>query len=98
MPGFSSELGIGAGYGLDQRWVLALDLVQNFANGAHIRGAVGSIVDNSNAPVSAGTAVAPAVEYNWSDSIGVIAGVEFTVAGRNTASYIAPQVALAMSF
>lgn len=98
MPGFSSVLGIGAGYGLDQRWVLAFDLVQNFANGARVRGTVGGIAENSNAPSSASTALAPAVEYNWSDSIGLIAGVEFTVAGRNTASYVSPQIALAMSF
>jgi hypothetical protein len=98
MPGLSSVLGIGAGYGLDQRWVLALDLVQNLANGARIRGVDGSGLANSNAPANASTAIAPAVEYNWSDSIGVIAGVEFTAAGRNTSSYFAPQIALAMSF
>jgi hypothetical protein len=98
MPGFSSVLGIGAGYGLDQRWVLAFDVVQNFANGAQVRGTVGGASANANLPSSASTAIAPAVEYNWSDSIGVIAGVEFTVAGRNTASYVSPQIALAMSF
>lgn len=97
IPGFSSVLGIGAGYALDQRWVLAFDVVQNFAKGAHVYGAVGGIIDNSSAPGSAGTEIAPAVEYNWSDSIGVIAGVEYTIAGRNTASYFAPQIALAMS-
>jgi hypothetical protein len=98
MPGISSVFGIGAGYGLDQRWVLAFDLVQNFANGARVRGVDGSSTANSNAPANSGTEIAPAVEYNWSDSIGVIAGVEYTVAGRNTASYFAPQIALATSF
>jgi hypothetical protein len=38
------------------------------------------------------------VEYNWSDNVGVIAGVEFSAAGRNTSSYVAPQIALAMAF
>ena len=50
MPGISSVFGIGAGYGLDQRWVLAFDLVQNFANGARVRGVDGSSTANSNAP------------------------------------------------
>ncbi len=42
--------------------------------------------------------LAPAIESNWSDSAGLIAGAELSVAGRNTASYIAPQVALSISF
>jgi hypothetical protein len=98
-PGFSSVLGIGVGYGLDQRWVLAFDLVQNFANGIHLYGsyALGNSV-NTRAESNAQTAVAPAVEYNFSDNVGIIAGVEFSVAGRNTSSYVAPQIALAMSF
>jgi hypothetical protein len=98
MPGLSSVVGIGAGWAIDQRWVLAFDLVQNFANGARLRGVDGSGASNTKAPASQSTAIAPAVEYNWSDSIGVIAGVEFTVAGRNTSSYVAPQIALAMAF
>ncbi|MEP7246443.1 MAG: hypothetical protein ABI885_22570 [Gammaproteobacteria bacterium] len=99
MPGFSSEFGVGAGYGLDQRWVLAFDFVQKFSDGSRIRGidASGSSV-NTTAAHSARTSVAPAVEYNFSGRIGVIAGVEFSVAGRNTASYVAPQIALSMAF
>ena len=98
-PGFSSTVGIGAGYGLDQRWVLALDLVQNYGAGFHLRGS--DIADhpvNTDSASSARFALAPAVEYNWSDRIGIIAGVEFSAAGRNTSSYAAPQIALSMSF
>jgi hypothetical protein len=98
LPGFSSALGFGAGYALDQRWVLALDLVQNFANGLHLQGTNAGNVTNTHGTSSAALAVAPAVEYNWSDSIGIIAGVEFSVAGRNTPSYVAPQIALSTSF
>ena len=97
-PGFSAELGLGAGYALDQRWVLAFDLVQNFAHGSWLNGvdASGGFV-NTKSSGSARTAVAPAIEYNFSGHVGVIAGVEFSVAGRNTASYIAPQIALSIS-
>jgi len=97
-PGFSAELGLGAGYALDQRWVLAFDLVQNFAHGSRLNGvdASGSSV-NSKDSGSTRTAVAPAIEYNFSGHVGIIAGVEFSVAGRNTASYLAPQIALSFS-
>ena len=35
-PGFSGEFGIGAGYALDQRWVLALDVLDNYANATRV--------------------------------------------------------------
>ncbi|MEO7066973.1 MAG: hypothetical protein ABI114_08720 [Rhodanobacter sp.] len=44
------------------------------------------------------TVVAPAVGYNWPGSVGAVAGVVFTSAGRNTGTYVAPQIALAMAF
>ena len=98
IPGFSSVLGIGAGYGLDQNWVLAFDLVQNFANGLHLQGANAGSVTDTHGTSSATLAVAPAIECNFTDNLGIIAGVEFSVAGRNTPSYYAPQIALTTSF
>lgn len=97
-PGFAAELGVGGGYALDQSWVLAFDLVQNVAHATRLYGVdrLGNSV-NMNDPRSAKTAVAPAIEYNFSDYLGIIAGVEFSVAGRNSASYIAPQIALSAS-
>jgi hypothetical protein len=51
-----------------------------------------------NGAIQNSFALAPAVEYNWSANAGLIAGVEFTAAGRNTPSYVAPQLAIALSF
>jgi hypothetical protein len=36
--------------------------------------------------------LAPAIEYNFSDQYGVIAGVWFTVAGKNTPAFTSPMV------
>ena len=98
-PGVSGEAGIGAGWALDRNWVFALDLVQNWAHGYRLSGTdnSGNAVENYGLNQSS-TALAPAIEYNWSANAGLIAGVEFTAAGRNTASYVAPQIALAISF
>lgn len=97
-PGIAEEAGIGGGIGLDQSWVLALDLVGNHGAGFDLRGRdTDGLVDFRGAN-SSSVSVAPAVEYNWSGSMGIIAGVEFSAAGRNTPSYIAPQIALAMAF
>jgi hypothetical protein len=97
--GLSADWGIGVEYGLNQRWVLALDLVQNYAAGFRLNGT--NIVGNganANSGSSTSIALAPAVEYNFSSHLGLIVGVEFSAAGRNTASYIAPQIALSMTF
>ena len=37
--------------------------------------------------------LAPAIEYNFSDQYGIIAGVWFTVAGKNTPAFASPMVA-----
>jgi hypothetical protein len=42
--------------------------------------------------------VAPAVEYNFNDRFGIVAGVQFSVAGRNNDAFVAPQVAFNMVF
>ena len=98
-PGFSGEFGIGAGYALDQRWVLALDVLDNYADATRVSGHDGGGVPVAMAgKYSTSWAVAPAVEYNWSNRIGIIAGVEFTAGGRNAASSFAPQIALSTSF
>ena len=36
--------------------------------------------------------LAPAMEYNFSDHYGVIAGVWFTIAGKNTPAFISPMI------
>jgi hypothetical protein len=98
-PGLAGVLGFGGGYGLTRRWVLAADLVENLARGSHLTGidAMGNAA-NTQGPGSASTRVAPAVEYNFSKYVGVIAGVELSVAGRSTSSFVAPQIALSTSF
>ncbi|MEO6924710.1 MAG: hypothetical protein ABI142_12860 [Bryocella sp.] len=98
-PGFSCNVGLGASYALTQRWVFAFDLIQKLAHGSRVIGvdASGNAVNNQQSG-SGRTAIAPAVEYNFSSHIGMIAGVAMSVAGRSTSSYFAPQIALSASF
>ena len=42
--------------------------------------------------------VAPAIEYNPTEHIGIIAGVEISMAGRNSPSQVIPQIAVNMFF
>jgi hypothetical protein len=98
-PGFSAVLGIGGGYAFDQRWVFAMDLVFNYAHGFSLGGtdALSGPVD-SHGGRSTSTALAPALEYNLSGNVGIIAGIEFTANGHNSSSYFAPQIALSAGF
>ena len=99
MPGVSFQVGIGAGYAFTQRWVIALDILQNYGKSFRTTGTdTGGLAVDARSTGTASTDIAPAVEYNWSGSVGLIAGVEFTTAGRNTSSYVSPQIALAISF
>lgn len=98
-PGISGVFGVGVGYALDRRWVLALDLVQNYAHGYTLTGVDGPGVGVwRHGASNSSTALAPAIEYSWSGRAGIVAGVAFTAAGRNTPSYVAPQIALAAAF
>ena len=98
-PGNTAEVGFAGGWALNQRWVFAADVVEDFADGARLIGTDGGggFVATSRTRRYT-TSVAPAVEYNWAANAGLIVGVDFTVAGRNTASYVAPQIAFAFSF
>jgi hypothetical protein len=90
---------VAAEYVLNPRWVLVGEAVWDRASAIDVAGtaADASQVVRRLAPNQA-FSLAPAVEYHFSPNIGLIAGVQFTVAGRNTADYVAPQVALNMVF
>jgi hypothetical protein len=98
-PGASVVLGVGGGFAFDQRWVVAMDLVYKSVHGSKLDGinpGTGSV--QSTGRQTSTTSFAPALEYNLSGRLGIIAGVDFAVAGRNSASYYAPQVAVSMTF
>lgn len=98
-PGFSAVMGIGGGYALDQRWVIALDLVHKSARGFALDGADGmNVIVHSRSGRSARTSLAPALEYNISGNVGIIAGVDFSLSGHNSSAYFAPQIAISAGF
>ncbi|QBL93593.1 hypothetical protein KSAC_13610 [Komagataeibacter saccharivorans] len=93
-PGMYGESGFSLEYGVNQRWVIAMDLARDWANGSVVRGhnAQGRYQDILGQS-SGDWLIAPAIEYNWSPRFGVIAGVSALFAGHNTSQVISPQVA-----
>lgn len=94
-PGIALSIFIGSEYTLTENWVLALDILSEFSAKSRFRGYSETPVC---LPSSSQFSLAPAIEYNWSQSIGVIAGPWFTVAGRNCPSFISFVGAINMYF
>jgi hypothetical protein len=74
-------------WALTRRWVLACDLVALWGTKTHYSGKPGWIAPGKAAILgrkfSAQYSLAPALEYNWNSSLGVIGGGWFTFAGKN---------------
>lgn len=100
--GQSLGAAIGAEYSLNRQWVLALDLTYNRTGSSQLRGIVASagkpsVFDRRDDSREV-YALAPAVEYNFTARFGLIAGVQFSVAGRNNDAFMTPMAAFNMVF
>lgn len=72
----------GFEFSLTQNWVLALDVTYQHVNRTRFSGRTPPGTAPKS-PASEFFTIAPAVEYNFSQDIGIIAGPWFSVAGRN---------------
>jgi hypothetical protein len=88
---------VAAEYVLDSRWVLVGEGIWNRESGTRVTGTAGRYERYTFLSGHA-FSLAPAVEYHFNPRVGLIAGVQFSVGGRNATSYVAPQVALNMVF
>lgn len=87
---FNGDLGIE--YSINQKWVIATDLVYTYSNkstftGHAGRGPGGAKVVNGE-PSSDQLSLSPAIEYNVTDSSGFIGGLWFSVYGRNSSDFV----------
>ncbi|UPG92481.1 transporter [Luteibacter aegosomatissinici] len=90
---------VAAEYALNGQWVLVGEAIFNRTGTVHVAGRDGNQhYGHRDHKPSEDLSLAPAVEYHVSPTLGLIAGVQFTVAGRNAPAYVAPQAALNMVF
>ena len=93
-PGNSFNVDLGLEVSINQPWVVALDLVYNCSNSNHFSGNPGTTTKNGTIPASVTSgfndqfSLAPAIEYNFNDSMGILWGAWFTVYGRNAANFV----------
>ena len=81
---------------MTRRWVIAFE--STYRHGAETRVTGMNIIDHTNVALNSGSsetiAFAPAVEYSWKPTIGVLLGVRIIALGHNTSPSITPAVAL----
>lgn len=86
-PGNTFAADLGLEMSINQPWVIALDVVYNCTNRTKFNGTT-----SPTAPVGPGysdqLSLAPAIEYNFNDLMGILWGVWFTVYGRNSANFV----------
>ncbi|MBS0626057.1 MAG: hypothetical protein JSS32_08415 [Verrucomicrobia bacterium] len=107
-PPVTLTTNLGLEYSITQKWAFALDVVFICAPHSHFKGKagrdpqVGSPFGSGTTPdkktlavgPSAQLSFAPAIEYNWSQYWGVIAGAWFTAVGKNTPSFQSGVIAI----
>jgi hypothetical protein len=99
-PGTSSLVDASWEYSLTRRWVLALDATYRYTANTRLLG--NNISSGGQNPdsvlVNLGSAetsgFAPAVEYSWKSTIGVIVGTRVIPGGHNTPMTITPVIAI----
>lgn len=91
-PGNAIAIDTSVELSFTQKWVFALDLVYTYQNHSTFSGHKGRTLTGQTAsvggPSSDSLSAAPALEYNPSDSMGFLAGVWFTITGRNSSDFI----------
>jgi hypothetical protein len=98
-PGDSWNVNAAWEYSWTRNWVLALDLAYRHSDSTRVSGVVSDgALDSTPTPLefesgsSEAWFLAPAVEYNFSPSFGIIFGTRL-IRGRNTTSSVTPVVA-----
>ena len=101
-PGLSTFVDAAWEYSLTRRWVLALDATYRHERNTLVVGDDAAEAISGPNPtailLSSGAsdafALAPAIEYSWRSTIGVLLGGRIIAAGRNIAATITPAVAI----
>ncbi|HXZ13307.1 MAG TPA: hypothetical protein VEG64_13040 [Candidatus Sulfotelmatobacter sp.] len=94
-PGRSTLVDLAGEYSLTQRWVLAMDVIYRRTGNTSVTGR--NLPNPATVQTNLGTAdtigFAPAVEYNWKSTIGVIVGTR-VLTGHNTTKTVTPALAI----
>jgi len=102
-PSFVGDLAFE--YSVTQKWVLAMDFDWEHDGNTRVEGGQVPTITSALPPYFVEESgsddllyLAPAIEYNWSARMGVIAGARVAAAGRNVSATVTPVAAINMVF
>jgi hypothetical protein len=98
-PGHENDVDLAFEYTLTQHWVAVMEGYvsqgsESLFNGIFNIEGIGGPKDNVGFDRYSEKALAPAIEYNFNENVGIIGGVWFPVAGTNTGHYTTYLLAL----
>ena len=96
-PGQSLVGDLAFEYSETRNWVFAMDIWWEHDGNTRLEGGYGSYLVRDSGSDDL-LYLAPAIEYNWSDRMGVIAGARVAASGRNVTATVTPVAALNMVF
>ena len=89
-------------FSFTQRWVYAMDFTYSHQTASHFNGIEGTNADGTIAhntvPASTLWTIAPAIEYNFSQNFGMIAGVWIAIDGSNAQDFTSYVYSFTYSF
>lgn len=101
-PGNQLSADFGYELSLTEQWVAAIDVVYTATNRTKFHGNPGVLANGTPSAVGTGysdnLSLAPALEYNFNPNIALIAGVQFSVYGRNSLDFVSGIVSFTYTF
>ncbi len=97
-PGSSFTIDNSWEYSLTRSWVLAVDLSYSHTERTQVWGILDGNVYETRSGTADSYAIAPAVEYSWSETKGILAGVRFVPKSHGTRASVTPVIALSLFF
>ena len=97
-PGLNSYVDWAWEYSLTRRWVVAIDTTYSYTTSTIITGANATRHGTFPARLSSGwsdsVGFAPALEYSWKPTIGILLGTRILALGHNNSSTVTPAIAI----
>jgi hypothetical protein len=93
-PGSKTTMIAAVEYSLTREWVLAFDIIRESTSKTKLKGrdGTGPLIEQY-LPASRQIGFAPAVEYSWNDTTGILVGVWINPKGHNSPSSVVPAIA-----
>lgn len=101
-PGQTISTDIAVEYSCSQSLVLVMEAAYSYTTPTKYSGTIGYALDGSLSSNSSNSSMqcslAPAIEYNFTQNVGFIGGVWFSIFGKNSSQFVSAVISLCYTF